>query len=189
MPGGAVRRMALVGGRCAGKRRRWGRGDGWRSIGVRGHRTVWLASGEIRVLLGWAALVEFPVCAPVGRDGFWWDRRPRRGLYRWRSRGELQAFEDPAGDGWVFDGGDQAQRRAAAGTTQGVDFEYAQRVKSNCCIESRHPTLATTSRIGVQTGLDAAKRIRRIRLLAVAVSARFRDLRNLEGVKDLHGFS
>ncbi len=70
MPGDAVRRMALVGGRFAGEGRRWGRGDGCRSIGVIGHRAVWLVSGEIRVFSGWATLVEFPVCAPVGRDGF-----------------------------------------------------------------------------------------------------------------------
>jgi hypothetical protein len=86
---------------------------------------VRLASGEIRAFTGWAALVEFPVCVSVGRDGFRWDRRPRRRLDRWRSRWELQAFEDPAGDGWVFDGGDQAQGRAAAGTTQGVYLEDA----------------------------------------------------------------
>jgi hypothetical protein len=123
VPGGAVLRIALVGGRFAGEGRLLGAWDGWRSIGMIGHRVVWMASGEIRVVLGWAALVEFPVCAPVGRDGIWWDRRPRRGLDRWRSRGELQAFEDPAGDGGVFDGGDQAQRRAAAGAEQGIDFE------------------------------------------------------------------
>ena len=79
----------------------------------------------MRVFLGWATLVEFPVCVPVGRDGFWRDRQPRRRLDRWRPRGELQAFEDPAGDGGVFDGGDQAQRRAAAGTSQGIYFEDA----------------------------------------------------------------
>ena len=84
-----------------------------------------MALGEIRVFTGWAALVEFPVCIPVGRDGFQWDSRSRRGLDRWCSRGELQTFEDPARDGGVFDGGDQAQGRIAAGATQGIDFEHA----------------------------------------------------------------
>ena len=70
MLGGAVRRMALVGGRFAGEGRRWGRGDDWRSIGAMGRRVVRLTSGEIRVFTRWAALVEFPVCVPVGRDGF-----------------------------------------------------------------------------------------------------------------------
>jgi hypothetical protein len=93
VPGDAVRRMALVGGRFAGEGRRWGRGGGCRSIGVIGHRAVWLVSGGIRVFLDWAAQIEFPVCVPVGRDGFWWDRRPPRRLDRWRSCGELQAFE------------------------------------------------------------------------------------------------
>ena len=64
---------------------------------------MWLALRQMRVLTGWATLVEFPVCVLVGRDGFWRDRHPRRRLDRWRSRGELQAFKDPAGDGGVFD--------------------------------------------------------------------------------------
>ena len=125
MRGGAVRRMALVGGGLRVREGCWGRGDGCRSIGVIGHWTVRLVSGEIRAFTGWAALVEFPVCVPAGYDGFGWDRCPRRRLDRWRSRGEIQAFEDPAGDGGVFDGGDQAQRRAATGAAQGVDFEDA----------------------------------------------------------------
>ena len=70
VPGGAARRIALVGGRFAGEGTRWGRGDGCQPIEVIGHGTVWMASGEIRVFTGWAALVEFPVCVPVGRDGF-----------------------------------------------------------------------------------------------------------------------
>ena len=111
-------------GRFAGEGRRWGHGDGWRPIGVIGHWVVWMASVEICVVLGWAALVEFPVCVQVGRDGIGWGCRPRRRLDRWRSRGKVQAFEDLAGDGGVFDGGDQAQRRAAARAEQGVDFEF-----------------------------------------------------------------
>ena len=138
MPGGAVCRIALVEGRFAGEGSHWGRGGGCRSIGVIRHRAVWMASGETRVFLGWAALVEFPVCAPVGRDGFWWDHRPRRRLDRWRSRGEFQAFEDPPGDVGVFDGGDQAQGRVAAGAEQGVDIEDA--------LEQFGPTLAPAGR-------------------------------------------
>ncbi len=117
--------MALVGGGSRVREVIWGRGGGCRSIGVIRHRAVWMASGEIQVFMDWAARVEFPVCAPVGRGGFWRDCSPRRRLGRWRSRGELQAFEDLAGDGGVFDGGDQVQGRAAAGATQGVDFEDA----------------------------------------------------------------
>jgi hypothetical protein len=37
VPGGAARRIALVGGRFAGEGTRWGRGDGCRPIGVIGH--------------------------------------------------------------------------------------------------------------------------------------------------------
>ena len=69
VPGGPVRRIALVGGRSAGEGGRWGRGDGCRSIGVIGHRVVWLTSGEIRVFSGGSTLVEFPAFVPVGRDG------------------------------------------------------------------------------------------------------------------------
>ena len=140
MPGGAVRRIVLVGGWFAGEGRRWGCGGGCRSIGVIGHWTVRLISGEIRVFTGWAALVEFRVCVPVGheRDGFGWDRRLRRGLDRRRSRGEFQAFEDPPGDVGVFGGGDQAQGRAAAGATKGVDIEDA--------LEQFGPTLAPAGR-------------------------------------------
>ncbi len=123
--GGAARRMVRVGRRFAGEGKRWGRGDGCRSIGVMGHGVVRLTSGEIRVFTRWAALVEFPVCVQAGRDGLCWDRRPRRRLDRWRSRGKVQAFEDLTGDGGVFDGGDQAQRRAAAGASQRIYFEDA----------------------------------------------------------------
>lgn len=54
-------------GRFADEVRRWGRGEGFRSIEEIGHWVVWLASRQMRVFLGWATLVEFPVCVPVGR--------------------------------------------------------------------------------------------------------------------------
>ena len=68
--------------------RRWGRGEGCRSIGGIGHWVVWLASRQMRVFTGWATLVESPVCVPVGRDGFWWDRRLSGRYRRMTTRGK-----------------------------------------------------------------------------------------------------